>query len=525
MQPLTCRSRKTLRRLTALVCVLCLSACAAPGRPDFHESDIATLQETMQRGEATSRELVRYYLDRIEAIDRNGPELRAIIELNPDALEIADALDEERRRSGPRGPLHGIPVVLKANIDTGDLMSTSAGSLALANHRAPDDAFLVERLREHGAVILGKANLSEWANFRSTRSSSGWSSLGGQTKNPYDPDRNPCGSSSGSAVAVSANLTAVAVGTETDGSVVCPASINGIVGIKPTVGLVSRDGIIPIAHSQDTAGPMARSVRDAAVLLTALAAKDPRDAAAETHPGAVPDYAADLREDALSGKRIGVLRSYSGAGQDARIDAILDNGVVLLAANGADVVDPVEIDTKGMGDAEYEVLLYEFKDDLNSYLEASNAALQSLEAIIAFNSEHASTVMPFFGQEIMELAESKGPLTDAAYLEARELSRRIARDGLDAALKTHDLDALIAPSNGPAWMTDHVNGDHFSVGSSSLAAVSGYASVTVPAGFILGLPIGISFIGPAYSERQLIEIAYAFEQASKARRAPLQDPK
>jgi amidase len=512
-----------LRRLTALLCTLYLSACATSVRPDFHEYDIASLQEIMQRGETTSRELVRYYLGRIEAIDRNGPELRAIIELNPDALEIADALDEERRRSGPRGPLHGIPVVIKANIDTGDRMSTSAGSLALAMHRAPDDAFLVARLREQGAVILGKTNLSEWANFRSTHSSSGWSSLGGQTKNPYEPQRNPCGSSSGSAVAVSANLTVVAVGTETDGSIVCPASINGIVGIKPTVGLVSRDGIVPIAHSQDTAGPMARTVRDAALLLTALAARDPGDPAAEAHPGRVPDYAADLRKDALSGKRIGVLRTYSGAGRDARVDAILDNSIVLLAANGADIVDPVEIDSEGMGDAEYEVLLYEFKEDLNSYLRSSNAALQSLEAIIAFNTEHAGTVMPFFGQDIMELAESKGPLTDAAYLEALELSRRIARDGIDIALKTHDLDALIAPSNGPAWMTDHVNSDHFSVGSSSLAAVSGYANVTVPAGFIFGLPIGVSFIGPAYSERQLIEIAYAFEQASKARRAPLED--
>ena len=477
----------------------------------------------MQRGETTSRELVRYYLDRIEAIDRNGPELRAIIELNPDALEIADALDEERRRSGPRGPLHGIPVVLKANIDTGDRMKTSAGSLALAMHQPPDDAFLVERLREQGAVILGKANLSEWANFRSTHSSSGWSSLGGQTKNPYEPERNPCGSSSGSAVAVSANLTVLGVGTETDGSIVCPASINGIVGIKPTVGLVSRDGIIPIAHSQDTAGPMARTVRDAALLLTALAARDRGDPAAEAHPGRVPDYAADLREDALSGKRIGVLRTYSGAGRDARVDAILDDSVALLAANGAAIVDPIEIDTEGMGDAEYEVLLYEFKEDLNSYLGSSNAALRSLEAIIAFNREHAATVMPFFGQDIMELAQSKGPLTDAAYLEALELSRRIARDGIDLALKTYNLDALIAPSNGPAWMTDHVNSDHFSVGSSSLAAVSGYANVTVPAGFVFGLPIGVSFIGPAYSERPLIEIAYAFEQAGKARRAPLGD--
>jgi len=477
----------------------------------------------MQQGEITSHELVQYYLHRIEAIDRKGPQLRAIIEVNTEALRTADMLDEERRRTGPRGPLHGIPVILKANIDTGDAMATSAGSLALADHHAPDDAFLVQRLREQGAIILGKANLSEWANFRSTHSSSGWSSVGGQTKNPYDPLRNPCGSSSGSAVSVSANLAALAVGTETDGSIICPASINGVVGIKPTVGLVSRDGIIPIAHSQDTAGPMARTVRDAALLLTALAARDPSDSATQGRPDVLPDYAADLRDDALRGKRIGVLRSYSGAGRDARVDSILDASVRLLKEHGAEIVDPIEIDTDGMGDAEYEVLLYEFKEDLNSYLASSGAALPSLEAIIDFNREHAETVMPFFGQEIMELAQSKGPLTDAEYVEALDKSRRIARDGIDNTAETHDLDALVAPSNGPAWMTDHVNSDHFSVGSSSLAAVSGYASITVPAGFVFGLPIGVSFIGPAYSERQLIEIAYAFEQASKVRTAPLAD--
>jgi len=512
-----------LKSLTLLACALALGACASISRPDFHEYDVASLQEAMQKGEATSRDLVLYYLDRIDALDRKGPELRAIIEVNPDALQLAAELDEERRRSGPRGPLHGIPIVLKANIDTGDRMATSAGSLALADHRAPDDAFIVKRLREQGAIVLAKANLSEWANFRSTHSSSGWSSVGGQTKNPYDPLRNPCGSSSGSATAVASNLTALAVGTETDGSIICPASINGIVGIKPTVGLVSRDGIIPIAHSQDTAGPMARSVRDAALLLTALAGKDSSDAAATNHPGVIPDYTAELSEDALAGKRIGVLRTYSGAGQDARVEAILEESIGLMSANGAEIVDPVEIDTDGMGDAEYEVLLYEFKADLNNYLASSNATYQSLEEIIAFNTENASTVMPFFGQEIMELAHSKGPLTDPAYLEALELSRRIAQEGIDNALKNHDLDVLIAPSNGPAWMTDHVNSDHFSIGSSSLAAISGYANVTVPAGFIFGLPIGLSFIGPAYSERELIQIAYAFEQASKARKPPSLD--
>jgi amidase len=415
-------------------------------------------------------------------------------------------------------------VILKANIDTGDRMATSAGSLALAGHRAPDDAFLVAALREAGAVILGKANLSEWANFRSENSSSGWSSLGGQTKNPYGPLRNPCGSSSGSAVAVAANLTMLAVGTETDGSIVCPSGINGIVGIKPTLGLVSRDGIIPIAASQDTAGPMARSVRDAAILLTAMAAKDPGDPAAAGRDQAIPDYAADLDTAALRGRRIGVLRSYSGAGKDERIETILSDAIALLRAGGAEIIDPVEIDTKGLGDAEYEVLLYEFKDGLNAYLEKSGAPYDSLQAIIEFNAANAEAVMPFFGQDILEQSQGKGPLTDPAYDEALAKSRQIARNGLDEALDMHRLDAIVAPTNGPAWMTDHILSDHFSIGSSSLAAVSGYANVTVPAGFVLGLPVGVSFIGRAFSERQLIEIAYAFEQASRVRRPPPEAP-
>jgi amidase len=403
-------------------------------------------------------------------------------------------------------------------------MATSAGSLALAGHRAPDDAFLVAALREAGAVILGKANLSEWANFRSENSSSGWSSLGGQTKNPYGPLRNPCGSSSGSAVAVAANLTMLAVGTETDGSIVCPSGINGIVGIKPTLGLVSRDGIIPIAASQDTAGPMARSVRDAAILLTAMAAKDPGDPAAAGRDQAIPDYAADLDTAELRGRRIGVLRSYSGAGKDERIETILSDAIALLRAGGAEIIDPVEIDTKGLGDAEYEVLLYEFKDGLNAYLEKSGAPYDSLQAIIEFNAANAEAVMPFFGQDIFEQSQGKGPLTDPAYDEALAKSRQIARNGLDEALDMHRLDAIVAPTNGPAWMTDHILSDHFSIGSSSLAAVSGYANVTVPAGFVLGLPVGVSFIGRAFSERQLIEIAYAFEQASRVRRPPPEAP-
>jgi len=511
--------------LPAAALVLCLCACAPePGdqapSADYVEYDIAALQSAMDSGELTSLALVDYYLARIARIDQAGPELHSIIEINPDARSIAETLDAERRDQGPRGPLHGIPVVLKANIDTGDAMATSAGSLALAGHRAPDDAFIVRQLRDAGAVILAKANLSEWANFRSDRSSSGWSSIGGQTRNPYAPLRNPCGSSSGSGVAVAANLTVLAVGTETDGSVVCPAGINGIVGIKPTLGLVSRDGIIPIAHSQDTAGPMARSVRDAALMLAAMSAADTGDKAAENRPDVDTDYAADLSADALAGKRIGVIRSYGGAGRNPYIEQLFEASIARMEALGAIIVDPIEIDTEGMGDAEYEVLLYEFKTDLNRYLTQSDASVGSLADVIAFNTANADATMPFFGQEILERSQEKGPLSDPDYLAALESSKRIAREGIDNAIAEHDLDALVAPTNGPAWMTDHVNGDHFSVGSSSLAAVSGYASITVPAGYVFDLPVGISIIGGAFSERELIRIAYAFEQATSARQAP-----
>lgn len=508
------------------LCAILVIACStdngqnqAPG--DYVEWDISRLQSAMDAGELSARALVDYYLDRIAAVDHAGPELRSVIEINPDARSIADALDVERADQGPRGPLHGIPVLLKANIDTGDDMATSAGSRALAGHRAPDDAFIVRQLRDAGAVILGKTNLSEWANFRSTRSSSGWSSLGGQTKNPYDTTRNPCGSSSGSGVAVSANLAVLAVGTETDGSVVCPAGINGIVGIKPSIGLVSRDGIIPIAHSQDTAGPMARTVRDAALMLNAMSARDPHDPASEERPETIPDYAEGLDANALNGKRIGVLRTYGGAGANPYIEQVFEEAIQSLKDQGAAVVDPIELDTEGVGDAEYEVLLYEFRADLNAYLEAADAPLKTIDDIIAFNRAQADTVMPYFGQEHMELAAEKGPLTDDAYLEALRTSKEISRRALSGALTEHRLDALIAPTNGPAWKIDLVNSDHFSVGSSSLAAVSGYASVTVPAGSVFGLPIGVSFIGGPFSEQRLIPIAYAFEQATRARRAPL----
>lgn len=506
-------------RISWLTAVLLLLAACTGTERDFSEVGIADLHDRMQRGELTSEELVDWYLRRIETIDRAGPALNSMIEVNPDARAIARSLDREWRSSGPRGPLHGIPVVLKANIDTADAMYTSAGSLALAEHVPPEDAFVVKRLRDAGAVILGKANLSEWANFRSTRSSSGWSSAGGQTVNPYDTARTPCGSSSGSAVAVAANLAVVAVGTETNGSVVCPAGTNGIVGIKPTLGLVSRSGIIPIAHSQDTAGPMARKVRDAAMLLSAMTgvdADDPATTDAEIHH----DYAANLTADGLNGKRVGVLRSYYGAGSNPHVDALYEAAIDTLRARGADVVDDIEIDTDGMSDASYEVLLYEFKTDLNTYLVGAGAPVPSLEALIEYNDTHAAAVMPHFGQEVFLAAEAKGPLTDAAYREALETGRRIARDGIDAAMAKHELDALIAPTNGPAWMIDHVNGDAFHIGSSSLAAVAGYPNITVPAGFVAGLPIGLSFMGKPWNEKQLIEIAYAFEQATDARRAP-----
>jgi len=507
-----------MRQVWLGIAFAALAACSGAD-PEFSEASIADLHDQMQRGELTSVELVDWYIGRIEALDQAGPGLNAIIEINPDARHIAAALDREWRSSGPRGPLHGIPVVLKANIDTADQMYTSAGSLALAEHVPDEDAFFVKRLRDAGAVILAKTNLSEWANFRSSHSSSGWSSVGGQTLNPYDTSRSPCGSSSGSGVAVAANLAVVAVGTETDGSVVCPSGMNGIVGIKPTLGLVSRNGIIPGAHSQDTAGPMARSVRDAAILLTAMTgvdADDPATSAAEIHH----DYSANLTADGLSGKRIGVIRSYYGAGSNPKVEAIYDASIAALEAQGAQIVDDIHIAIGEMYDDENEVFLYELKADLAAYFKAAGAPVESLADVIAFNKAHADTVMPIFGQDYFLLAQEKGPLTEEAYLAALEDSKQAARAGIDSTLDDNNLDALIAPTNGPAWMIDHVNGDTFSIGSSSLAAVSGYPNVTVPAGFVSGLPIGLSFIGKPWNEKQLIEIAYAFEQATGVRRAP-----
>lgn len=509
-----------MRHALPLIAWTLLAACGGEP-PDFTETSIADLHDRMQRGELRSEKLVHWYLDRIETIDRNGPRLNAIIELNPDALLIARALDEEWRESGPRGPMHGIPVILKGNIDTADKMHTSAGSLALAEHIPPQDAFIVSRLRDAGAIILGKANLSEWANFRSTRSTSGWSSVGGQTQNAYDTRRNPCGSSSGSAVAVAASLVTVAVGTETDGSIICPAGINGIVGIKPTLGLLSRSGIVPIAHSQDTAGPMARTVRDAAILLSAMTGRDSEDPASANAPAAGIDYSANLAADELNGKRIGVIRSHHGAGTHPDVEAILTSGIGLIESQDAIIVDNIDIDMAGVSAAEYTVLLYEFKTDLAAYLQRSAAPVTSLDDVIAFNDAHRDNVMPYFGQDVLLAANAMGGLDETAYLDALDASQAFVRRALTQVFESHDLDALLAISNGPAWMTDHVNGDDFRIGSSSYAAISGFPSVTVPAGFVSDLPIGVTFIGEPWSEEQLIGVAYAFEEARRARRAPI----
>jgi amidase len=487
------------------------------------EYTISQLQRKMNRGELTSRQLTGQYLQRIEQIDRRGPRLNSVIEINPDALEIAAALDQEQQEKGRRGPLHGIPIILKANIDTADRMSTTAGSLAMQGSIASQDAFLVQRLRDAGAVILAKANLSEWANFRSTHSSSGWSSIGGQTRNPYALDRNPCGSSSGSAVAVAANLCAAAVGTETDGSVICPSHTNGIVGIKPTLGLVSRSGIIPIAHSQDTAGPMARTVTDAAILLGALTGIDPRDPATAASEGNYhSDYTPFLKRGRLKGIRLGVARNYFGF--DRRVDAIMETCITTLKSLGAEIIDPANIETEEkFGPNELEVLYYEFKNDLNAYLAGlgAGAPVKSLAEVIAFNTQNKGRVMPYFVQERMLEAEKKGPLTEEAYLKALENNLKLSRDeGIDKVLQEQQLDAILAPSGGPAWLTDLVNGDHYSGGSTSVAAVAGYPSITVPAGYVFGLPVGVSFFTSAWQEATLLRIAYAFERTTRVRQKP-----
>ena len=500
------------------------STAAASAAPfDLEEMTISNMKAGLRSGELTTRSLVESYLGRIEELNMRGPELRAVIEVNPDALEIAAALDVEHREKGPRGPLHGIPILLKDNIATADRMTTTAGSLALEGSIPSRDAFLAERLRAAGAILLGKANLSEWANFRSSRSSSGWSSRGGQCRNPYALDRNPSGSSSGSAVAAAANLCAAAVGTETDGSIVSPASSCGIVGIKPTVGLVSRSGVIPIAHSQDTAGPMARTVADAAILLAAMMGVDERDETTGASKGKSLDLATILDANGLQGARIGVYLPRS-LDDNPLTNPVLAEAVAAMKDRGATIIEGVEIPTAGkFGDSEYEVLLYEFKADLNRYLAdlGPGAPIHSLQDAIDFNERHRERVMPFFGQEIFLQAQKKGPLSEAAYKKALEACRRLSRkEGLDAVFAKHKVDALVAPSNGPAWLIDLVNGDSPTGGSSSFAAVSGYPNITVPAGYAFGLPVGISFIGPAWSEPTLIKLAYAFEQGTRARKPP-----
>ena len=517
-----------------LPCLLVLAGCTGhdappqPGKPSaaatstpafafaFEEASIEDLQARMRAGTLDSATLTRAYLDRIAAIDDAGPTLGAVIELNPEALREAQARDTERKAGKLRGPLHGIPVLVKDNIDATPMVN-SAGSLALATHRPKSDAFLVAKLRAAGAVILGKTNLSEWANFRSTRSTSGWSGRGGQTKNPYVLDRSPCGSSSGSGSAIAANLAAVAIGTETDGSILCPSAMNGLVGLKPTVGLVSRSGIIPISASQDTAGPMTRSVADAAHLLDAIAGTDSADAATAT--ARIAPYAAALKPGALKGARIGVLRASTG--YQPGTDAAFERALQALRDAGAVVEDASIANAGDWGDAEFEVLLHEFKDGLNRYLADSGAPVASLAALIEYNKTHADKSMPWFAQELFVMAEAKGPLSDKAYLDARAKARRLAAtEGIEATLKAGGFDALVAPTTSPAWMIDPVNGDHFTGGGYGVAAVAGTPSLTVPMGDVAGLPVGIAFLGGAWSEARLIALAYDYEQATRHRRPP-----
>jgi len=490
---------------------------------ELEEITISALQQGMSAGTWTSRRITELYADRINQLDVGATKVNSVITLNPDALAIADQMDAERKAGKLRGPMHGIPVLIKDNIDTADQMATSAGSLALADSHALADSTVAMRLRTAGAVILGKTNLSEWANFRSTHSSSGWSGRGGQTRNPYALDRNPCGSSSGTGAAVAANFCAVGVGTETDGSIVCPSSNCGLVGIKPTVGLVSRAGIIPISATQDTAGPMARTVTDAAILLTVLQGIDPRDRATQVLGGRpVRDYTTALDPAGLRGARIGVARNFFGF--SPAVDRIMNEAIEVMKREGAVLVDPANFPTAGQfDDSEFEVLLYEFKDGINAYLAGlgPNASMHTLADLIGFNERERAREMPFFDQEIFIMAQEKGPLTTRAYRKALEKDDRLSRrQGIDAQVAKHKLDAILAPTGGPAWTTDHVNGDHFSGGSSTPAAVAGYPAVTLPAGHVMGLPVGISFFGPAWSEVTLIRIAYGYEQASKQRQAP-----
>ncbi|MDB4904760.1 MAG: amidase [Mucilaginibacter sp.] len=491
----------------------------------LNEVTISVLQQKMQSKEYTSRSITELYLKRIEEIDKNGPKLNAIIEINPDALFIADAMDKERAAGKIRGPLHGIPVLIKDNINTGDKMHTTAGALAIADNIVKTDAFIVNKLREAGAVLLGKTNLSEWANFRSTHSTSAWSSRGGQTKCPYILDRNPSGSSAGSGSAASANLCAIAIGTETDGSIVSPSSVNGLVGIKPTVGLWSRSGIIPISKTQDTAGPMARTVRDAVILLGALAGVDPQDKYTLSSKGkAEADYTRYLDENGLKGKRIGVEKD--GLKVNIGIDGLFQEAIDTLKSKGATIVE-VELykQMKEAFHAQFTVLLYEFKDGLNNYLGKANSKMKSLTDVIAFNKQNEEKAMPFFKQEILEQAELKGGLFEKEYLDALKKTSGITREAIDTILKQNNLDAISAPTNGFAGCIDLVNGDYDNGFSfSSPAAMAGYPHITVPMGYAHGLPAGLSFISTAYKEADIIKLAYAYEQASKKRTPPIFKP-
>jgi amidase len=503
------------------------AAPAADARGDvadfeLDEVTIDSLQNAFKSGQYSSRSLTDKYLARIQEIDKSGPMLNSVIEINPDATKIADALDEERKAKGARGPLHGIPVLIKDNIDTGDRMNTTAGSLALLGSQAPRDAFVASQLRKAGAVIIGKTNLSEWANIRSNHSTSGWSGRGGLTRNPYALDRNPCGSSSGTGAGVSANLCVAGVGTETDGSVVCPSSANGLVGIKPTVGLVSRSGIIPISHSQDTAGPMARTVRDAAILLGAMAGADPEDKATAAANGKTsPDYTKFLDPSGLKGARLGVARKTFGF-NDA-VDQLMETLLGEMKRAGAEIIDPADIPTAGkFDDSENTVFLYELKADLAAYLRRrGNTAVKSLKDVIEFNDRNRAREMPYFGQDIFMKSEEKGGLDSKEYVDALALNQRLTRaEGIDFIMDKFKLDAIVAPTGGPAWLTDLINGDHSAGGSSSAAAVAGYPNINVPAGDLWGLPVGISFFGRAWSEPTLLKIAYSFEQLTKARQKP-----
>lgn len=497
----------------------------SPTQDDFelNEITVAALNRGIAEGRWTSRRVTELYLGRIAAIDQAGPRLNSVLETNPDALSIADALDLERTAGRVRGPLHGVPVLVKDNIDTADKMQTTAGSLALEGSIAPRDAFIIERLRAAGAILLGKVNLSEWANFRSSRSSSGWSGRGGQTKNPYVLDRNPCGSSSGSGTAGAANLATLTIGTETDGSIVCPSSIAGLVGIKPTVGLWSRAGIIPISHTQDTAGPMCRTVADAATLLGPLTGADDRDPATAASRGrAAADYRPHLKADGLRGARIGVTRKHMGI--SPKTERVYDEAIRAIKDAGAVVIDPLDLpDPTAMGAAEWDLLAHEFKAGIAAYLATLGPRNRhrTLADLMAFNVANANREMPYFGQETFELANAKGSLTSATYRRLLSTCRRMSRTmGLDPRFASNRLDAIVGITAGPAWPIDLVNGDRFTGGSSTYPAVAGYPSITVPCGEVHGLPIGLLFMGRAWSEGRLIELAYGFEQATKSRRPP-----